>query len=133
VVQVIQDRSSEQRTLDVLLTVLVVGGLLALAAAIIVGAAYAQRALVPVRRSLSGQRLALRRQREFAADASHELRTPLTIVRASVDDLQRPPPEPVASVGTALDDIQHEVGHLTSLVDDLLLLARSDSGALDLA
>ena len=38
----------------------------------------------------------------------------------------------MAEVGTALDDIDAEVGHLTSLVEDLLLLARSDSGALDL-
>ena len=32
---------------------------------------------------------ALRRQRDFAADASHELRTPLTVIRSSVEHLQR--------------------------------------------
>ena len=58
-----------------------------------------------VRRSLVDQREALRRQREFAADASHELRTPLTVIRASVDDLQRHPADPVGSVGSALTDI----------------------------
>jgi len=71
-------------------------------------------------------------QRDFVADASHELRTPLTVIRASVDDLGRHASEPVASVGTALTDIQEEVDHLTGMVDDLLLLARSDSGALAL-
>ncbi|MGZ9159694.1 MAG: sensor histidine kinase [Candidatus Limnocylindrales bacterium] len=130
--QVVGDRTTEERTLRILVVVLVVGGLVALLAASGVGAAYAQRALVPIRRSLVDQREALRRQREFAADASHELRTPLTVIRASVDDLGRHASEPVASVGSALTDIRDEVDHLTAMVDDLLLLARSDSGAVEL-
>jgi signal transduction histidine kinase len=75
---------------------------------------------------------ALQRQREFAANASHELRTPLTIVRTSVTDLRRNAARPVEEVGTALDDIDAGVGHLTALVDDLLLVARADSGAIEL-
>ncbi len=130
--QLVGDRTTEERTLRILVVVLVVGGLVALLAASGVGAAYAQRALVPIRRSLIDQREALRRQREFAADASHELRTPLTVIRASVDDLDRHASEPVASVGSALTDIRDEVDHLTAMVDDLLLLARSDSGAVAL-
>jgi signal transduction histidine kinase len=131
-VQIVGDRTTEERTLNVLVIVLVVGGAVALLVASGVGAAYASRALVPIRQSLVGQRQALRRQREFAADASHELRTPLTVIRASVDDLERHPKQPVAQVGTALTDIRDEVDHLTTMVDDLLLLARSDSGAIEL-
>jgi signal transduction histidine kinase len=130
--QIVGDRTTEERTLRVLILVLVVGGAVALLVASGVGAAYANRALVPIRRSLIGQREALRRQREFAADASHELRTPLTVIRASVDDLERHPKQPVANVGTALTDIRDEVDHLTTMVEDLLLLARSDSGAIEL-
>ncbi|HEY7736104.1 MAG TPA: HAMP domain-containing sensor histidine kinase [Candidatus Limnocylindrales bacterium] len=132
VVQVIQDRAEEQRTLDVTLRVLLVGGIVALLVALGLGVVYANRALVPIRTSLGVQRAALRRQREFAADASHELRTPLTVIRTSVEHLERHATEPVATVGNALDDIRAEVGHLASLVDDLLLLARSDSGAVSL-
>jgi two-component system sensor histidine kinase CiaH len=132
VTQVVQDRTAEQETLDLLLKVLIGGGVVALVLASMLGAAYATRALVPIRASLYAQREALRRQREFAADASHELRTPLTIVRSSVEDLRLHEAQPVSQVGTALDDIDAEVGHLTSLVEDLLLLARSDSGALDM-
>jgi signal transduction histidine kinase len=132
-IQVFQDRSAEQRALDTLAFVLVLGGLLALAGAMVVGAFYAGRALVPIRASLADRRLALRRQREFAADASHELRTPLTVVRSSVEHLRLHPDARVADVGSALDDIDAEVAHLSSLVEDLLLLARADSGALDLA
>jgi signal transduction histidine kinase len=125
VVQVVGDRTAETRTLGVLLTVLVVGGLVALAAALVVGWMYADRALVPIRDSM-------RRQREFAADASHELRTPLAIVKGSVDHLRRHPEQPVAEVGAALDDIEAGTNRLTALVDDLLLLARTDSGVVEL-
>jgi len=96
------------------------------------GTIYARRALVPIRESLAGQRSALRRQREFAADASHELRTPLTVIRSSVEHLERHRGEPVESVGSALVDIDEEVRHMTAIVEDLLLLARSDSGAVQL-
>lgn len=130
--QIVGDRTTEERTLRILVLILVIGGAVALLIASGVGAAYANRALVPIRQSLIGQREALRRQREFAADASHELRTPLTVIRASVDDLERHPKQQVANVGSALTDIREEVDHLTSMVEDLLLLARSDSGAIEL-
>jgi len=132
VIQVIQDRTDEQKTLDVISDVLIFGGLLAVAVAGGFGALYARRALAPIRTSLANQRLALRRQREFAADASHELRTPLTVIRSSVEYLGRHKSEPVASVGEALEDITAEVDQLSTLVEDLLLLARSDSGAIEL-
>jgi signal transduction histidine kinase len=132
VVQVLADRSAEQRTLDVLAMVLIAGGLLATLVAAGFGALYARRALAPIRESLDARRVALRRQRAFAADASHELRTPLTVVRTSVEHLERHRDEPVAAVGTALDDIRAETDHLTRLVDDLLLLARTDSGTIEL-
>jgi signal transduction histidine kinase len=131
-VQVVEDRTAELRTLQSLVFVLVLGGLVVVLVAVGFGAIYARRALVPIRESLSGQRTALRRQREFAADASHELRTPLTVIRASVEHLRRNATKPVAEVGDALVDIDAEVQQLTTLVDDLLLLARSDSGAITL-
>lgn len=131
-VQVVQDRTTEIRTLESLLVVLVVGGLVVVLVAAGFGALYARRALVPIRDSLTAQRAALRRQREFAADASHELRTPLTVIRSSVELLRRSPGQPAPRVADTLADIEAEVGNLTGLVDDLLLLARSDSGAVTL-
>ena len=125
IVQILGDRTDEQRTLAVLLTVLIAGGLVALAASVGVGWLYAERALIPIRD-------AMRRQREFAADASHELRTPLAIVRGSVEHLRRHRDQPVAQVGAALDDIDAGAQRLTALVEDLLVLARTDSGAIEL-
>ncbi len=131
-VQIVQDRTTEQQTLEVIQLVLIVGGGLVLIVSFGFGTVYARRALVPIRDSLASQRAALRRQREFAADASHELRTPLTVIRSSVEYLDRHRDEPVATVGSALEDIDDEVRHMTAMVEDLLLLARSDSGAVAL-
>ena len=72
---------------------LLVGGAVIVLVAFGFGTIYARRALVPIRESLGSQRSALRRQREFAADASHELRTPLTVIRSSVEHLRRNPTE----------------------------------------
>jgi len=126
VLQVIQDISAERRTLDTVLVVLVVGGLAGIAAAGVGGWFYARRALVPIRD-------ALRRQREFAADASHEIRTPLAVIRATVEHLERHPERTLGSEADALDDMKAEVDHLTALVGDLLLLARTDSGVEELS
>jgi signal transduction histidine kinase len=94
-------------------------------ASVAVGYVYAGRALVPIRDSL-------RRQREFAADASHELRTPLAITRAAIAELRRGRDDP-ATVDRALDDLDAGAVRLESLVDDLLLLARTDAEAVELA
>ncbi len=130
-IQVIQDRSTEQQTLDAIRNVLLLGGVVVVLIALGFGTFYASRALVPIRESLVQQRAALRRQREFAADASHELRTPLTVIRSSVEHLRRNRTDG-STAGEALDDIDAEVANLTALVEDLLLLARSDSGAINL-
>lgn len=129
VVQVLGERSSEVQLLSTLLSVLAFGGLAALLLALAAGYVYAGRALIPVRASMDRRDAALRRQREFTANASHELRTPLTVIRASVADLRRNRKQPVEKVGEALDDIDAGVSDLTALVEDLLLLARADSGA----
>ncbi len=54
------------------------------------------------------------------------------MIRSSVEHLTRHPERRVADQLEAIDDIDAEVTHLTALVDDLLLLARSDSGAVAL-
>ena len=126
VVQVFADRVAEEQTLSTLRAVLGLGGFVVLGVALAVGWVYAGRALVPIRHSLA-------RQREFAADASHELRTPLAIVRSGVEELRRAgagSPDPPHPPHPALDDIDAGVTRLASLVDDLLFLARADSGAL---
>jgi signal transduction histidine kinase len=65
-------------------------------------------------------------QRAFVADASHELRTPLTVIRGQLEVLaaqSSPPPEEVRRVEGL---VQAEIARVTRLVDDLLLLAKSE-------
>jgi signal transduction histidine kinase len=131
-VQTAANRSDEVNLLNLLRTVLLAGGALAFLAALGAGYLYAGRALVPIRASIDRRQAALQRQREFTANASHELRTPLTVIRASVEDLRRNSRSRVADVGDALDDMDAEVRHLTALVEDMLLLARTDSGVVQL-
>ncbi len=114
--QALQDRSTEVATLNAMLTVLLLGGVLVIIVSLGFGTVYANRALVPIRQSLDAQRDALRRQREFAADASHELRTPLTVIRTSLEHLTRHRDRPISEstdAQEALDDIDAEVAHLT--------------------
>jgi heavy metal sensor kinase len=69
--------------------------------------------------------------KRFVADASHELRTPLSVIRGEADvalSQPRTPTEYRESLATVLDESRR----LSRLVDDLLNLARADSGHVQL-
>ncbi len=132
VIQTAADRTEEANLLNLLRVVLAGAGAAALLASLLAGYLYAGRALVPIRGSIERRQAALQRQREFAANASHELRTPLTVIGASVEDLKRNRRSQVQDVGEALGDIEAEVRHMTALVEDMLLLARTDSGVIQI-
>jgi two-component system sensor histidine kinase MprB len=74
--------------------------------------------------SLSASRT---RQRELVADAGHELRTPLTSLRTNLDLLVQSqdtlPPEQRREL---LDDVRGQIGEMTTLIGDLVELARED-------
>ena len=68
------------------------------------------------------------RVRQFVADASHELRTPLAAIRGYAELTRRGRDAVPADVAHALGRVESESARMTTLVDDLLLLARLDSG-----
>lgn len=70
----------------------------------------------------------LQSQRRFVADASHELRSPLTTIRTNAGFLARDDVTEPDRI-EALQDIAAEADRMSRLVDDLLTLARGDSGA----
>jgi signal transduction histidine kinase len=78
---------------------------------------------------LARNEAAFQRERTFVADASHELRSPLAILRAELD---------VALVGEssreelaqAVASAAEEADRLSSLAEDLLMLAAADQGSL---
>jgi signal transduction histidine kinase len=67
----------------------------------------------------------VQRQQRFVADASHELRTPLTRMRTELEVDERDPDraDPSATRRSQLE----EISALQQLIEDLLLLARSDA------
>ena len=68
------------------------------------------------------------RMRRFIADASHELRTPLTSIRGYTEMLRLT--EDLSEDGSrSVDRLDAQSRRMTSLVEDLLLLARLDDGA----
>jgi two-component system OmpR family sensor kinase len=77
--------------------------------------------------SLEARHRSEQQVRQFVADASHELRTPLTTI-AGYTELARSRPDDKAATETALAKVEEESGRMTALVEDLLLLARLDSG-----
>jgi len=67
----------------------------------------------------------------FSADASHHLKTPLTVLRAGIEeiltDAQTPP-----KLQRSAAELLHQIHQLTSITENLLLLARADADRLDL-
>lgn len=78
-------------------------------------------------RTLGPIRVAHERQRRFVADASHEMRSPIAVVRsASEQALALPAGDPKRDGALrAIRDASERLGRLT---DDLLVLARTESG-----
>ena len=72
-----------------------------------------------------------RRKDEFLAMLAHELRNPLAPVRAAAHLLQLAPQD-VARVRHASEIISRQVGHMTSLVNDLLDVSRVTTGLVTL-
>lgn len=69
-------------------------------------------------------------RRSFLADISHELRTPLTIIRGEAQVALRHSDRDVRDYQDALTCIHEQAISLSHLVDDLLFVARTDSGTM---
>jgi signal transduction histidine kinase len=120
-----QSLAPEQAALYRLLFVLLAVGGAGLLAALVAAWFLSGKALEPIHQ-------AFQRQQEFTADASHEFRTPLTIMRAATDLLARHGDEPISSNPDLLADVRTEIDRLERIAADLLTLARSDAGRLEL-
>ena len=67
----------------------------------------------------------------FSADASHQLKTPIAVLRAGLDEL-RVSSELAAEDSEIVAVLLQQTRRLTTLVEDLLLLAQADAGRLRL-
>jgi len=68
----------------------------------------------------------LRSQRQLVADASHELRTPLTSLRTNLELLERGQPTDPVERQQLLGDLVSQIERLTTLVGDLIEVARDE-------
>jgi signal transduction histidine kinase len=70
--------------------------------------------------------------KRFTAEASHEFRTPLSIIRLQAERLMERPDLSEEDRDSALAEQMEGVGRLNKVMDDLLLLAKSDAGVMPL-
>lgn len=69
-----------------------------------------------------------KRQMRFVSDASHELRTPIAVIQGYVNMLDRWGKEDEQVLGESIEALKNESQHMKDLVEQLLFLARGDSG-----
>ena len=69
-----------------------------------------------------------REQARFVSDASHELRTPIAVIQGYADMLQRWGKGDEKVLEEGITAIQTESAHMKKLIEQLLFLARGDSG-----
>ena len=98
------------------------GGAALIAIVLVAGGGWllVRQATAPIERSMA-------QMRRFMADAAHELRTPITVLRTQAEVALERTREVDSYVGT-LQGVESESRRLGRIVDDLLILARADSG-----
>lgn len=77
---------------------------------------------------LSRMHGAYRQQAQFVSDASHELRTPIAVIQGYVNMLDRWGKDDEKVLSESIAAIKGETDHMKTLVEQLLFLARGDSG-----
>ncbi len=69
-----------------------------------------------------------KQQARFVSDASHELRTPIAVIQGYVNMLDRWGKTDEAVLNESIEALKNESDHMKTLVEQLLFLARGDSG-----
>lgn len=105
-----------------LAVLLVIVGLIALIVFFLINILFSQWATRPVAASI-------RQQQQFTADASHELKTPLTVILANLSILRSHADSTVAEQMQWVESSETEAQRMQLLVNDMLSLARPQSGS----
>jgi signal transduction histidine kinase len=124
-VQIVRNQRDLRSAIRAIELAALAGAAIGALGAVPAGLYLAKRAMRPIDRTF-------RRQQEFIAEASHELRTPLSVVRANTELLRRMPDATPAERDAELAVVLDEVDRMARLVDELLVLARTDAGRLAL-
>ena len=81
-----------------------------------------------VEEALAARQASETRVRQFVADASHELRNPLAAIRGYAELTRRDREQIPTDAAYAMSRVESETERMSKLVEDMLLLARLDSG-----
>jgi two-component system, OmpR family, sensor histidine kinase CiaH len=119
-----RDVSSAYETMDNLMKIIFFSLIAGSVISLLLGFVIAGETIKPIKRAyLSKER--------FAADASHELRTPISIIQLSAEALDNELDDKNEFVQQVISDIKDETIRMGELVENLLFLARNDSGRLN--
>lgn len=124
-VRISESTESIQMVLKKLRLGMMLGGILVSGLTAFGGMWLTKQSLNPIEKSFE-------KLKQFTADASHELRNPLAGIRACVEVIQSHPERINPADIDKLKAIASGVNQMTSLVEDLLLLARTDQDYLPL-
>jgi two-component system OmpR family sensor kinase len=81
-----------------------------------------------VEEALAARQASETKVRQFVADASHELRNPLAAIRGYAELTRRDREQLPTDAAYAMSRVESEAARMSHLVEDMLLLARLDSG-----
>lgn len=81
-----------------------------------------------INKLLERMRESYRQQARFVSDASHELRTPLAVIQGYANMLDRWGKDDEKILNEAITAIKSESSHMSGLIEQLLFLARGESG-----
>ena len=123
IVQVMKNMEPERALLGNAFRVIGVTVLVGASLSFLGGYFLSGRSLVPIKKSVE-------QQQEFLADASHELRTPIAVVQTNLEVVKVSGDETVNSQMIWVDNAYEEVRRMHRIVEDLMFLARADSGDL---
>lgn len=97
------------------------GGVMTLGLVAVGGLWLTQNAIEPIEKSF-------KQLKQFTADASHELRGPLSVIQASVEVMRNHPERIHPKDAKKLASIASATTQMSHLAEDLLFLARTESG-----
>lgn len=118
-IMVFTDRSLEIATLNRLLIICLLIGILSLLVLLGISIILSKWAIKPIEKTWE-------KQKQFVADASHELKTPLTVIATNADVVLANPYDQIKEQSKWLNYIKAETERMTKLVNDLLYLAKLD-------
>lgn len=121
IVQAMKNMEPERRLLSNALRVIGVTVLVGASLSFLGGYFLSGRSLIPIKKSV-------KRQQEFLADASHELRTPIAVIQTNLEVVKASGDETVDNQMIWVDNAYGEVKRMRQIVEDLMFLARADSG-----